>query len=135
MSFPTFRVVSSTANLTVVEICPRAGAHHLIWMETENYTEEWKEQTKAKILAKETAPKSPLIIPVSESRDEPYTSDFYESDSENEKVPVNEDEEFDSQWMPKVDLTPYEKSSSDWTRITHKKKSTVAKMTEINADA
>jgi len=107
----------------------------LIWMETENYTEEWKEQTKAKILAKETAPKSPLIIPVSESRDEPYTSDFYESDSENEKVPVNEDEEFDSQWMPKVDLTPYEKSSSDWTRITHKKKSTVAKMTEINADA
>jgi hypothetical protein len=134
MSFPTFRIVSSTENLTVVEICPRAGAHNLIWMETENYTEEWKEQTKVKILTKDAAPKSPLVIPVSESKDEPYTSDCYESDPEDEKETENEDAEFDSQWMPKVDLTPYEKPNDQWTRISRKKKSAAAPMPEIATD-
>lgn len=131
MSFPTFRVISSTlSNPLVVEVCPRAGARYLVWMDSKDFTAEWKEKTRAKILAKENAPRSPLIIPSSiPEEDEPYTSDCYESDPED-KVVVNYDEEFDSQWMPKVDLTQYEQPRNQWVSVTRRKKISPVKLTE-----
>lgn len=118
-AFPTFRVISSaSSNPLVVEVCPKAGARYLVWLKPEEFTEEWKAKTRAEILKKESEPKSPLNIPVSETDDE-YPSEFYESDSEDEKPDY--DSEFDSQWMPKVDLEQYE-PVNQWVKVCYKKR-------------
>lgn len=120
-AFPTFRVVSSAVSTPlVVEVCPRAGARYFAWMEPSEYTSEWREKTRMKI-REENASKPSLIIPSSQSEnDEPYTGDCYEPDSEDEKPDY--ESEFDSQWEPKVDLTPYKKPN-DWIKVIRRKSS------------
>lgn len=121
-AFPTFRLVSSaSSNPLVVEVCPRAGARYLVWMESAKFTVKWQEEIRMKTLQEANEPKSPLVIPTSKTEnDEPYTSDCYEPDSEDEKPDY--ESEFDSQWKPKVDLAPYEKPN-DWIKVIRRKSS------------
>lgn len=124
-AFPAFRLISSaSSNPLVVEVCPRVGARYFVWMDSAKFTVKWQEETRAKILQEENAPKSPLIIPESKTENEPYTGDRYESDSEDEKIDY--DSEFDSQWKPKVDLTPYE-NPNNWIKVDRRKRSSVMK--------
>jgi hypothetical protein len=125
-SYPTFRLLNaSSSNFEVVEVCPRAKVRYLVWLKSGEFTPEWQEKMKTAILKEENTPKSPLVIPVTEERD--YMSDRYESDSEDEKV--DDDAEFDSQWMPKVDLTPY-KPTNNWIKVDYKKRISAVKIAE-----
>lgn len=123
MSFPTFKILSSTpSGPLVVEVCPRASARYLAWMKPEEFTEEWKENTRTKILARENEPK--FSIPVSVEKYSSHDEDCYEPDED--EITVNYEEEFDLQWNPKVrnevaNLTQYEQPRG-WINVERKKK-------------